>query len=403
MKLFCPNEFQYAVIRMDPVSMVQHFNDPIATAEARALETKKYLVYLNMSLDLPFVTNFWYRYQVSLIGPSLRPEVPQQGITSDMAIPISPNTNRPRGRSPICTETPFPFSNCYHWVNGKVLVRIRRKDERYDDANAVRITPMQHVMIDMEFSNDYKRIDAFERKRILTDAEASDAPGEATQSVHDPAASQPTSSSSRDSRLSDCSERMSHRSHNADNPPEGNPTAESSVLPENNELKDEPTVEALFTIDVFNMAHDDTAEVLPLVDLWFELTEHLSADTIPSPLDFYKEREAITSIIRSARMRSPNVPTPSRNPERLSVMSDDYPPDGSEYSFDCPAHAAAQDVPEPSSDLLGASTEDGKAAYCADSPKQARSGLCGRFKESVLAFLRRAPWSARPPFLPYFP
>ncbi|KAI0327943.1 hypothetical protein GY45DRAFT_1436586 [Cubamyces sp. BRFM 1775] len=409
MKLFCPNELQYAVIRMDAVSMVQHFNDPIATAEARALETKKYLAYLNISLDLPFVTNFWYRYQVSLIGSSLHPEVPQQGITSDMVIPIYPNTNHPDGRSPVRTETPFPFPNCYHWVDSMVIVRIRRKDEPYDDANAVRITPKQHVMIEMEFSDDYKRIDAFERKRIHMDAEASDAPAEATQSVHDPAAPRPTSSSSRDSRLSDYSERMSHRSHSADNSPEGDTTAESSVLPavlpgpQTDELKDEPTVEALFTIDVFNMAHDDTAEVIPLVDLWFELTEHLSADTIPSPLDFYKECEAITSIIRSARMRSPNVPTPSRDPERLSVMSDDYPPDGSEYSFDCPARAVAQDVPEPSSDLLGASVNDGKAAYRADSPKQTRSGLCGRFKKSVLAFLRRAPWSARPPFLPYFP
>ena len=48
MKLFCPNELQYAVIRMDAVAMVEHFNDPIATAEAQALETKKYLVYLNI-------------------------------------------------------------------------------------------------------------------------------------------------------------------------------------------------------------------------------------------------------------------------------------------------------------------------------------------------------------------
>ena len=52
MKRFCPGVFYYAVIRMDAVAMVEHFNDPIATAEARALETKKYLVYL-VSVRLP--------------------------------------------------------------------------------------------------------------------------------------------------------------------------------------------------------------------------------------------------------------------------------------------------------------------------------------------------------------
>lgn len=48
MKTFCPDICEYAVIRTDPVAMVEHFNDPIATSRARALKTKKYLVYLDM-------------------------------------------------------------------------------------------------------------------------------------------------------------------------------------------------------------------------------------------------------------------------------------------------------------------------------------------------------------------
>lgn len=51
MKRFCPAAFQFAVICMDPVAMVEHFQDPIATAEARALRTKKYLVYLDLVSD----------------------------------------------------------------------------------------------------------------------------------------------------------------------------------------------------------------------------------------------------------------------------------------------------------------------------------------------------------------
>ncbi|KAI0664028.1 hypothetical protein C8Q70DRAFT_214900 [Cubamyces menziesii] len=401
MKLFCPNELQYAVIRMDAVAMVEHFNDPIATAEAQALETKKYLVYLNISLDLPFVTNLWFRYQVSLIGPCLRQEVPQRGITPDMAIPIYPNTNHPRGRSPVRTETPFPFPNCYHWIDNMTTVRIRRIDDRYDDANAVKITPRQHVMIEVEFGDDYKRLDAFEQERDRVDLEASSTTAEATQCPPEPTDARPISSSPRDCRLSDHSDCMTHHSHNTDGLVEGDVTPGRLDSPRGEELKSDPVVEALFTVDVFNMAHDDSAEAVPLVDLWFELTEHLSADTIPNPLDFYKEREAIIGIIRAARMRSPNVPTPSRDPERLSVMSDDYPPDGSEYSFyQCPVQVTPQSRPQSNRDLIDAST-DGKND--AQSPQRARGGLCAWLRKDLLVFFRRAPWSARPPFLPYFP
>ncbi|KAI8978344.1 hypothetical protein BD414DRAFT_495273 [Trametes punicea] len=52
MKRFCPSALQYAVIRMDPVAMVEHFNDPVATSEALALKTKKNLVYLDMVAHL---------------------------------------------------------------------------------------------------------------------------------------------------------------------------------------------------------------------------------------------------------------------------------------------------------------------------------------------------------------
>ena len=53
------------------------------------------------------------------------------------------------------------------------------------------------------------------------------------------------------------------------------------------------SVNDLLTMDVFNFAHDDDDQFLPLVDLWFELAAHLSEEDIPSPLEFYKERDAM--------------------------------------------------------------------------------------------------------------
>ena len=46
MTLKFPRIGLYAVVRIDPVAMVEHLNDPIALQQARALLTKKYLVYL---------------------------------------------------------------------------------------------------------------------------------------------------------------------------------------------------------------------------------------------------------------------------------------------------------------------------------------------------------------------
>lgn len=44
---FSPNTGNYAVIRMDPVAMVKDLNDLEALVAAEALQTKKYLVYLD--------------------------------------------------------------------------------------------------------------------------------------------------------------------------------------------------------------------------------------------------------------------------------------------------------------------------------------------------------------------
>ena len=46
-KLFAPNIRRFAVIRLNPVAMVQGSNSDLeALAEARAMQTKKYLVFL---------------------------------------------------------------------------------------------------------------------------------------------------------------------------------------------------------------------------------------------------------------------------------------------------------------------------------------------------------------------
>ncbi len=39
--------------------------------------------------------------------------------------------------------------------------------------------------------------------------------------------------------------------------------------------------------------------VLPLVDLWLDLTDNLKQEDIPNPLDFFKERDAVVRCVFS--------------------------------------------------------------------------------------------------------
>ncbi|KAI0350621.1 hypothetical protein OH77DRAFT_1430801 [Trametes cingulata] len=302
MKRLCPGSLQYAVIRIDPVAMVEHLNDPIATAEAQRLCPKKYLVYLDNALDLPFPTSPWFRFQVSPIGTTLRPEEPARGVTSGMCIPIFPNEDHPAHRPSIRTRKPFPFSHCYHWVDNLTTVRIRRIPELYEDAPAIKVGSLQHIRMEKVFAEDCSRINAFVEARQAEEGVPRLTP-------------RPLSRGSQDSRLSD--ESSAERDLRA--PRCSEPTPEDVHLPTGPQIN--PCLEDLLHMDIFNIAHDPDVQFLPLVDLWFDLAEHLTEDEIPSPLDFYEERKAIARIILDARERSLVAKAPRWN-GALGLISD---------------------------------------------------------------------------------
>ena len=64
---FCPMPHRYAAIRMDPVAMVEHLDDPLALAAARAIEARTYLVYIEEVRSESFI---WLLSRVSLADPT---------------------------------------------------------------------------------------------------------------------------------------------------------------------------------------------------------------------------------------------------------------------------------------------------------------------------------------------
>ncbi|KAI9067494.1 hypothetical protein FKP32DRAFT_1673039 [Trametes sanguinea] len=317
MKRLSPASLQYAVIQMDPAAMVQHYADADATAAAQKLRPKKYLVYLNSAYDLPFPTSAWFRHQVDLVGPSRRRTEPKRGITSDMVIPIHPNADCLPGRSAINTEPEFPFHNCYHWIDCSATVRVRRKDDLYDDTAGVKVNARQHVAMSKVFFEDYARIDAFKAAQGGTDADDCEGWNHEDVSNADP----PEEAKCHDSLHLNFARSFTH------SPSLGSvPTSEQP--------------DDLYGLDVFGLTRDDDAEFLPLVHLWFELTEHFTADSIPDPMEFFQEQETIANIIRGARRRNPHARLPPRNGELEldSDMSDEEDGDGSVWSEDGGAH-----------------------------------------------------------------
>ncbi|KAI9067478.1 hypothetical protein FKP32DRAFT_1588585 [Trametes sanguinea] len=315
--------------------MVEHFNDPIATAEARALQPKKYLVYLDTCMDLPFPTNSWFKFLISLIAPTPRREVPSHGITSDMSIAIYPNTSHPTGRAPLYTERPFPFANCYFWVNNMTYIRVRRIYGKFDDDKAIEVSSREHVSMSLILCKDQHRIAASQatsddRREHDTcsqpESESQNALISSGDTSHPVPTRQSTSSmqDSQTSAPSDASFGGKLHAFIQDNLLQDEPSTSELPPHDSDSPKHDPNVEAIFRMDVFGLAHDDGAEILPLVDVWYELAEHLTADTIPDTRGFYEERDAIVKIVKDARARSPHVPVPLRNEDGLSIMSEDF-------------------------------------------------------------------------------
>ena len=54
--------------------------------------------------------------------------------------------------------------------------------------------------------------------------------------------------------------------------------------------------DVLAQMNIFGDPTHDT-ELFPLVDLWFELTDHLKQEDIPDPMELYRERDEVVKCV----------------------------------------------------------------------------------------------------------
>ncbi|KAF9813546.1 hypothetical protein IEO21_05527 [Rhodonia placenta] len=114
-----PPKGLYLVLWLDPVKMVQYFDNPLLHAAARQLSLGKYVAYVATNTDFPMPDRPWHRCFVRLAGLGMPKDEPEQFITSDM---------------PSRPTKPFPFANFYlhTWAYTTVRFPYRRID--YGDA-----------------------------------------------------------------------------------------------------------------------------------------------------------------------------------------------------------------------------------------------------------------------------
>ncbi|KAI0350636.1 hypothetical protein OH77DRAFT_1439750 [Trametes cingulata] len=257
---YCPLPGTYVVAQIDVQATLAGLDDAKALAAATRLEPKKYLVYLHTILRLPYPGGGPYKYLAYLVGPDPRPEEPENFITSDMYIPIFPNTNHPAGRAPVRPNSPFPFPNCSHWVGWDMERQIRVVEGVYPEERAIKLPSEEHVDMEEYCGDDLIRSHSMKVKS----APRTEPSGEEKE---EPA------------------------------PSAGSPVLAQQLNGSNDSLAD------LEALDIFGFEPREGDDLLPVVRIWLDLAGHFTQDDIPSPRGFVQESEALISIVKRAKVR----------------------------------------------------------------------------------------------------
>ncbi|KAL7277705.1 hypothetical protein ACG7TL_008640 [Trametes sanguinea] len=346
--VFSPSPGAYAVIRLNPLEMVRHFDDAVAIEQAKALTPRFHLVYLSLEMALPFSGRPWYQFEVSPIATKLRKEDAKKGITPAMCIPIYPNTVHPTGRPPLRPEGVFPFKDCYHWLDNILQVRVRSRPEGFDETNAVKLSVDSICDLEEIWLEDYVAMASARRAARMSkpedpegsESDKTEVAKSAVSSLHAETAVRVMRDHSRRS-LSDLPNTVPHdlpaSSHecSTDDADRGSISSASSAC--SYEYADDSA--HLAAMDIFSGPKCD-ADLVPLVDLWISgLSEHLKETDIPDPSDLFAECEQVVQIVRDARIRSYARMTAQSAPASTETADDKM--DASEkiqHCYDLPAY-----------------------------------------------------------------
>ncbi|KAM5537900.1 hypothetical protein V8D89_008376 [Ganoderma adspersum] len=176
-----------------------------------------------------------------------------------MCVPIFPNESHPTGRHPVRPDGKFPYDNCYHWAGLDMDVRVHAREAGFDDTRAIRLPPGDWVDMSSTLDLDQGRAmcTRFARQQAVSD------------------------SCSSDKALASALES-------------------SSLHASEQQGGTAPSARASGEVDIFEPPVDfEDPEYMPLAHLWLDLPANLKQEDIGDPIDLYRERFAITSVLTS--------------------------------------------------------------------------------------------------------
>ncbi|RDX48680.1 hypothetical protein OH76DRAFT_1352111 [Lentinus brumalis] len=280
---FAPSPWNYAVVQMDPVTMVQHLDDSQALEAAERIQPKAYLLHLSWDSGLPFPGKPWYGFSASLVGPGLRAPDEERCIFPDMCIPIFPTIAHPRSRDPIRPkpERPFPYDDCYHWSFTDTRIRVIANPEGFDESTAVKLDAREDTRRERFFAED-----AYRQQEALK--------------ARDHHRHPPTSREAREATAQEVSTFAGHGSPSDDDYHlRSQPETEDECASIRSGSTHESSTSSLSNDTMTEMGifgdPSGNIEIQPLVHLWLDLEAHLTQEDIASPVQFFEEIEMITA------------------------------------------------------------------------------------------------------------
>ncbi|KAL7277666.1 hypothetical protein ACG7TL_008596 [Trametes sanguinea] len=282
-KLFFPLPGTYAFAELDIDNTLRGLDDPIATAEATRVKPAKCIVYLSTVLQLPFPSSETFQYATYLIGPGLRPPIPDRQYTSEMCMPIYPATHHPQSDVlPLRSEPPFPFSNCYHWFGSDMEpdLRIINDGRNYRDPARIVLPTREHGRMERARSNDIIRI-LTARRAAAQESREREPPPAPTPEVHD--------------RCDEAEEGDSLYSWDDD--ASRSSRSSVSILEEAND-----SVEALNRMDIFGFLGRD--DLIPIVKIWLDIGSQLKEEDVPNPMEFVEQYNELVRIVQESKTRA---------------------------------------------------------------------------------------------------
>ncbi|KZP25574.1 hypothetical protein FIBSPDRAFT_855765 [Athelia psychrophila] len=142
-----PARSSYVTIKLDPVMSVAFMEDEEATSAAEKLAAKTYVGFVGDSVPIQ-------SFEVRMLRPGLPRARPEEFFTSDMCIPVFPNTDHP-SRAPLQPIPAIPWANAYHAAFDQVILRVRAA--LADEALATVLSKSERMRLALACALDYER------------------------------------------------------------------------------------------------------------------------------------------------------------------------------------------------------------------------------------------------------